>query len=138
MYFLRQLRKFRLSKTMMVQFYTAIIESVLSLSVTIWFPAATVKDKARVEWVIRAAERVTGSALPSLKSLYEARAEKRARKIMKDPYHPGHCLFEVLPSGKRLRLLWAKKSRHRQSFFPSVVRLLNNSKVRPVVSPPLA
>ena len=125
MYFLRQLKKFKLSKSMMVQFYTAIIESILTLSVIIWFPAATVKDKARVERVIRAAERVTGSALPSLKSLYEARAEKRGRKIMKDPSHPGHEMFEKLPSGKRLRLLRADKERHRQSFFPSVVHLIN-------------
>ena len=74
MYFLWQLWKFRLSRAMMVKFYTAIIESILTLSITIWFPAATVKDKARVERVIRSAERVTGSALPSLKSLYEVRA----------------------------------------------------------------
>ena len=34
-YFLRQLNKFNLSKTMMVHFYTAIIESILSSSITI-------------------------------------------------------------------------------------------------------
>ena len=44
MYFLRQLRKFKLSRTMMVQFYTAIIESIYTLSITIWFSAATVRD----------------------------------------------------------------------------------------------
>ena len=127
MYFLRQLRKFRLSQSMMVKFYTAIIESILTLSITVWFPTAMVKDNTRVERVIRSAERVTGHALPSLKSLYEVRAEKRARKIMKDPSHPGHGLFEVLPSGKRLRLRGAKLERHLLSFYPNVVRLINYS-----------
>ena len=41
---MRQLRKFKLSRTMMVQFYTAIIESIYTLSITIWFSAATVRD----------------------------------------------------------------------------------------------
>ena len=35
MYFLRQLKKFNLPKTMMVHFYTAIIESILTSSITI-------------------------------------------------------------------------------------------------------
>ena len=35
MYSLWQLRKFKLSRTMMVQFYTAIIESIYTLSITI-------------------------------------------------------------------------------------------------------
>ncbi|KAK9535585.1 hypothetical protein VZT92_007958 [Zoarces viviparus] len=36
MYFLRQLKKFNLPKTMMVHFYTAIIESILCSSITVW------------------------------------------------------------------------------------------------------
>ena len=46
MYFLRQLKKFHLPKTMMVHFYTAIIESILTSSITIWYAAATVKDRS--------------------------------------------------------------------------------------------
>ena len=70
-------------------------------------------------------------------SLYEARAERWARKIMKDPSHPGHGLFEKLPSRKRLWLLRTDKVRHQSSFFPSVVRLINNSKVPLDVPSPL-
>ena len=36
MYFRRQLKKLNLPKTMMVHFYTAIIESILTSSITIW------------------------------------------------------------------------------------------------------
>uniref|UniRef100_A0AAV2LSS7 Alkylated DNA repair protein AlkB homologue 8 N-terminal domain-containing protein n=1 Tax=Knipowitschia caucasica TaxID=637954 RepID=A0AAV2LSS7_KNICA len=44
MYFLRQLRKAKLPAQMLVQFYTAIIESILTSSVTVWFAGATVGD----------------------------------------------------------------------------------------------
>ena len=35
-------------------------------------------------------------------------------------------LFQLLPSGKRYRALYAKTSRHRGSFFPQAVALMNN------------
>uniref|UniRef100_A0AAV2JS25 Alkylated DNA repair protein AlkB homologue 8 N-terminal domain-containing protein n=1 Tax=Knipowitschia caucasica TaxID=637954 RepID=A0AAV2JS25_KNICA len=41
MYFLRQLRKAKLPAQMLVQFYTAIIESILTSSITVWFAGAT-------------------------------------------------------------------------------------------------
>ena len=127
LFFLRQLRKYRLSRVMMTQFYTAIIESILTHSIITWFPAATAKDLAKLQRVIRSAERVIGRPLPSLKSLHDSRALRRARKIMGDPSHPGHRLLTLLPSGRRMRLLMAKTARHRLSFFPSAARLLTDS-----------
>ncbi|KAM8742456.1 uncharacterized protein AB9X84_019517 [Acanthopagrus schlegelii] len=103
MYFLRQLQKFSLPKTMMVHFYTAIIEPILTSSITIWYAAATAKDKGRLQRVIRSAEKVIGCKLPSLQDLYTSRTLRRAGKIVADPSHPGHKLFETLPSGRRLR-----------------------------------
>ncbi|KAJ8008437.1 hypothetical protein DPEC_G00104810 [Dallia pectoralis] len=38
---------------MMVHFYSAIIESILTSSITIWFAAATAKDKSRLQHIIR-------------------------------------------------------------------------------------
>ena len=128
MFFLRQLKKFDLPKTMMVHFYTAIIESILTSSITVWYAAATVKDKGRLQRVIRSAERVIGCNLPSLQDLYASRTLKRAGKIVADPSHPGHNLFETLPSGRRLRSIRAKTSRHKNSFFPSAVSLINKAR----------
>ncbi|RCU38144.1 DUF1891 domain-containing protein, partial [Acinetobacter baumannii] len=45
MYFLGQLKKFSLLKMMMVHFYTAIIKSILTSSISVWYAAATAKDK---------------------------------------------------------------------------------------------
>ena len=51
---------------MMVHFYSSIIESILTSSITSWYAAATAKDKGRLQRVIRSAEKVIGCNLPSL------------------------------------------------------------------------
>ncbi len=127
MYFLRQLKKFNLPKTMLVNFYTSIIESILTSSITIWYAAATAKEKGRLKRVICSAEKVIGCNLPSLQDLYTSRIMKRAVKIVADTSHPGHNLFEALPSGRRLRSIRTRTSRHKNSFFPSVTALINNT-----------
>src|SRR4029434_7416301 len=55
-----------------------------------------------------------------------SRARKRAGEIIADPSHPGHNLFQLLPSGRRYRSLYTKTTRHRNSFFPLAVTLMTN------------
>ena len=131
MYFLRQLKKFNLPRTMMVQFYSSIIESILTSSITIWYAGATAKDKSRLQRVIRSAEKVIGCNLPSLQELHASRTLRRAGKIVADPSHPSHKLFQSLPSGRRLRSIRTRTSRHKNSFFPSAIGLINKAKTRP-------
>ncbi|KAK3545684.1 hypothetical protein QTP70_010760 [Hemibagrus guttatus] len=131
MYFLRQLKKFLLPVKMLVNFYTAIIESVLTSSITVWFAAATARDKAKLQRVIHSAEKVIGCSLPSLQELYFSRSRRRAAKIAADPSHPGNELFRSLPSGKRLRSIKNRTSRHKNSFFPTAVSLLNSAPLTP-------
>ncbi|XP_078103936.1 uncharacterized protein LOC144516479 [Sander vitreus] len=131
MYFLRQLKKFNLPKTMMGHFYTAFIESILTSSITIWYAASTAKDKGRLQRVIRSAEKVIGCNLPLLQDWYATRTLKCAGKIVADPSHPGHKLFETLPSGRRLRSIRTKTSRHMNSFFPSATSLINKARKPP-------
>ncbi|KAF7647905.1 hypothetical protein LDENG_00164880, partial [Lucifuga dentata] len=64
---------------MMVVFYTSIIESILTSSITVWYAAAT-KDKGRLQRIIRSAEKVIGCNLPSLQGLYTSRTRRRAEK----------------------------------------------------------
>ncbi len=49
LYFLRQLRKFNLPQELLKQFYSAIIESVLLTSITVWFSSATKSDLKTTE-----------------------------------------------------------------------------------------
>ncbi|KAL2084975.1 hypothetical protein ACEWY4_020493 [Coilia grayii] len=85
MYFLRQLRKHGLPQELLVTFYTAVVESILCSSITVWFGAATQQDKHRLQRTIRSAERIIGAPLPSLQDLYIGRSRKRAENIIKDP-----------------------------------------------------
>ncbi|TWW68283.1 hypothetical protein D4764_19G0000810 [Takifugu flavidus] len=105
MFFLRQLRKLKLPPRMLAQFYTAIIESILTSSITVWFAGAIVRDKLRLQRVVRAAEKVIGCRLPSIQDLYISRTRRCA--------------------GRRLRSIRTKTSRYMNSFFPSAIRLLN-------------
>ncbi len=85
----------------MTQFYSAVIESVLCSSITVWFGSASKSDIRRMQRTVRTAERIIGVHLPSLQDLYYSRVKKRAGNIITDPSHPGHDLFALLPSGRR-------------------------------------
>ncbi len=73
--------------------------------------------------VVCLADRISGSALPSLQDIYFKRCKSRAAKIIKDSNHPGNRLFILLPSGKRFRSMMAKTERLRRSFFPQAPKL---------------
>ncbi len=121
LYFLRQLRKLNLSQELLKQFYSAIIESILCTSITVWFSSATKYDLRRLQ----TAERIIGTTLPTLQELYLSRLSKRAGKITLYPSHPAHSLFERLPSGRRYRALSTRTNRI--SFFPQPIHLMNNN-----------
>ncbi|TWW53716.1 putative RNA-directed DNA polymerase from transposon BS, partial [Takifugu flavidus] len=97
MFFLRKLRKLKLPPRMLAQFYTAIIESILTSSIT--------GRRLRLQRVVRAAEKVIGCRLPSIQDLYISRTRRCA--------------------GRRLRSIRTRTSRYTNSFFPSAIRLLN-------------
>ncbi|KAM9816508.1 uncharacterized protein ACBT44_010817 isoform 1-T1 [Syngnathus typhle] len=126
LYLLRQLMKLNLPRELLKTFYTAIIQSVLCTSITVWFGSASKQDKHRLQRTIRTAEKIIGINLPSIQDLYLSRTRNRARNISTDPSHPGCSLFELLPSGRRYRARYAKTSRHRDSFFPQAVALMNS------------
>ncbi len=87
------------------------------------------QDCKALQRVVRLAERISGSALPSLQDIYIKRCKSRAAKILKDSTHPGNHLFCLLPSGRRFRSMMAKTERLRRSFFPQAIRLLNSNSV---------
>ncbi len=117
LFFLRQVKKFNLPQVHMTQFYSAVIESVLCSSITVWFGSASKSDIRRLQQTVRTAERIIGVHLPSLQDLYYSRVKKRAGNIITDPSHPGHNLFALLPSGRHYRSLCTRTSRHKNCFF---------------------
>ncbi len=118
LFHLRQLRKFRVSPAILKTFYSGAIESVLTQCISVWYGNSTNQDCKALQRVVRLAERISGSALPSLQVTYLKCCKSRAAKIIKVSTHPGNHLFRLLPSGKRFRSMMAKTERLRRSFFP--------------------
>ncbi len=126
LYFLHQLRKFNLPQELLKQFCSAIIESILCISITVWFSSATKSDLRRLCSVVRTAERIIGTTPPPTNSprteLFQS--EQKGWKNHSGPSHPAHSLFELLPSGRRYRALSTRTTRHRNSFFPQAIHLM--------------
>ncbi len=69
-----------------MQFYSTIIESILCTSITVWFSSVTKSDLRGQRRVVRTAERIIGTTLPTLQEPYSSRVSKRAGKITLDPH----------------------------------------------------
>ena len=129
LYFLRRLKGFGLGPQILLQFYRAVIESVLTFSITVWYGSTTVKEKTRLDRVVKTASRIIGLDLPTLDSLYQQRLLSRATTIAGDQTHPGHNVFKLLPSGRRYQYLNTKTKRFHDSFFPQAAQALSNQLV---------
>lgn len=127
LYFLRQLKKYRIKHQLLVLFYSAIIESIITSSITVWYGSTDSQTKKKLQQIVNKASKIIGKPLPSVESLYTLRTVKRAKKIISDPSHPAHHLFQLLPSGRRYRSLSTKTKRFTNSFFPIAIRTLNSS-----------
>ena len=69
LYFLRQFRRFCIAQVIMIHFYHAIIESILTFSIVVWFSCADQEEKQQLEATVRGASRIIGSELPSIQSI---------------------------------------------------------------------
>uniref|UniRef100_A0A1A8H0B6 Alkylated DNA repair protein AlkB homologue 8 N-terminal domain-containing protein n=1 Tax=Nothobranchius korthausae TaxID=1143690 RepID=A0A1A8H0B6_9TELE len=128
LHFLRVLRRNNLEERLLVTFYKATIESILAYGITIWYAGCTAADRKVLQRVIHSAQRIIGCSLPSLEDLACPRYLSRAFNIIKDKFHPGNHLFQLLPSGRRYRSQRTRTNRFRDSFFPRAIVAVNNKK----------
>ena len=124
LYFLRKLKQAHLPRPLLVNFYRASIESILTYCCTVWFTSCTAEDRKDLRRVARGAERIIGTTLPPLRDIYTGRLQKKARNISTDLSHPGHALFSPLPAGKRYHSLKSRTTRLINSFFPQAVKAI--------------
>ena len=66
-----------------------------------------------------------GLDFPTLEYIYVKRFVKRADNILKDDAHPAYKLFEVLPSGRRIRSIATRTNMFRDSTFPQTMTILS-------------
>lgn len=124
-FFLRQLKKFRVRKHLLIRFYTAIIQSMLTSSITVWYSSLDTHSRNKLQRIVNKASKIICTPLPSIESLNLKRSVSRVKKIISDPSHPAHYIFHLLPSGRRYSSLPAKTSRFKNSFYPHAIRILN-------------
>ena len=67
---------------------------------------------------------ITGDKLPAIQDLYTRQCQRKALKIVKDPSHPSHRMFSLLPHGKWYRSAKSRTKRLLNSFYPKAIRLL--------------
>ncbi len=126
LFFLRRLRKFGTSPSILRSFYTCTVESILTGCITAWFGNSTAGNRKALQRVVWTARHIVGGELPSLQDIYTRRCIRKARRIINDSSHPSHRLLSLLPSGRRLRSIRSRTSRLRDSFFTQAIRQMNS------------
>jgi hypothetical protein len=120
LFFLRRLRSFHVSQPLLLKFYRAEIESVLTQSMIVWWGNATADDRKRISRIVCTASKIIGC------QLYLSRVKKRALSIVDDQFHPEHSLFQPMWSKNRFGSIKSGSNRTLQSFYPTAVRVLND------------
>ncbi len=78
-FFLRQLKKFGISKVGIFNFYRAVIESVLTFSLIVWFGSSTAQQRSQINNTTRVASKIIGYDLPTIDEICLTFAEKRLK-----------------------------------------------------------
>jgi hypothetical protein len=117
----RRLKRFGMGPQILKKLYSCTIESMI----TAWYGNCSASDHKALQRVMRTAQYITGSKLPTIQDIYNSQSQK-AHKIVRDSSHPSHRLFSLLPHGKRYRSAKSRTKRLLNSFYPQAIRLLNN------------
>ena len=111
LYFLHQLKNFRLRRKILIQFYHSAIESILAFSICVWFGSISQRQRSRLDRMVKTASKIIGSALTPLTD------QKKAGNIISNQTHPTLHLVKLLVSGKRFRSISTKANRFRNNFY---------------------
>ncbi|KAI3366893.1 hypothetical protein L3Q82_009536 [Scortum barcoo] len=85
LFFLRRLRRLNMDSRILCSFYRCTIESILTGCITAWYSSCTALNRKALQRVVKAAQHITRTELPSMEDLYTQRCRKKATKIIKDP-----------------------------------------------------
>ena len=124
--FFKKIESFSVNKEIMTTFYRSIIESVLTSSITVWFSRATQKEQNKLNSIVHRAEKIIGTELKSLDSIFIERTINKTKKIIAETEHPVNNYFKFLPSNVRLRA-FKGSNRLTGSFYPTAVKFYNKS-----------
>ncbi len=93
-------------------------ESVLTSCITVWYGNCSAADRKTLQRTVNTAAKIIGAPLPSILDIFLARCSSKTNSIVKDPTHPSHSLFQLLPSGRRLPEHQSPLRQTAQQLFP--------------------
>ncbi|WP_227487662.1 hypothetical protein, partial [Nocardioides malaquae] len=64
------------------------MESILTSGITVWYGNTTQAERKSLQRVVKTAERIIGSGLPAMDTIYTQHCRRRAQNILKDSHHP--------------------------------------------------
>ncbi len=109
--FLRWLKRTSLPPPILTNFYRGTIESVLTSCISVWYGNCSAADHKTLQQTVNTAAKIIGAPLPSILDIFLTRCSSKRNSIVKDPTHPSHSLFQLLPSGRRYRSIRACSAR---------------------------
>ena len=129
LFFLRKLRSFGVSRTLMNMFYQSILASVLFYSVVCWGNSINVDDQNRIKKLLKKAGSIIGITPASLEAVMEIRTKRKLDAILTNTENPLYGIMNGLRSEFTGRLLMPSCSTERikRSFVPSAVMLYNRT-----------
>ncbi len=85
---------------MLILFYKAFIQSMLTFCIQCWGGALSVQNKNKLDGVIKVGGKITGEPVNSITILSEQYSVSLAHKIIADPLHPLWSEYALLPQGE--------------------------------------
>lgn len=128
MFFLRKLCKFHIDKTLLILFYRAYIESVLSFTLVSWYGNLSVKNRNSMNQIVKWASKLIGEPLLTPALLYTRQVQRMGVSVTGDRHHPLYNEFQLLPSNRRYRVPHCTTKRFKNSFVPAVINHMNKLK----------
>ena len=124
LYFVRKLSKLNVDSQILEMFYSSIVQSIITFSIICWYGNCSMETKDKLTRIIRNCCKL-GINTSTLEELYVKYVKLRCKVIRKDKEHPLHNMYQLLPSGKRLRSTKCRTTRYARSFIPASIKILN-------------
>ena len=128
MYFVRSMVKLNVDPNIIALFFNSTIPPVLNYSMLAFYKMIPQYARCELDNSRKICHRLIGKSYDLTDNLkeYNRRVKHQAAKIIKDCAHPLNKEYNMLPSGRRYRVVKARTERYRLSFVPVSIRLLNS------------
>ena len=123
MYFLRELKSFRLNNEVLYTFYCSILGSVITFCISCGGSSITARDRKRLNSTIKKAGKIMNREVSNIKTLFHTACRNKYNSILKDNDHPLNCNFITSMRSNRIIQPKSRTERYRLSFIPTAVRL---------------